>query len=171
MIVAKDKVTLHGKPVQLIGTPVKTGDRAADFTVLDQDLKPVTRAILAGKPCILSSVVSLDTPVCDVQMRRFNEEATRIGKDVQIIVVSMDLPFAQKRWCGAAGASNVHAFSDHRDASFGKAYGLLIKDLRLLARAVFVVDAQGVIRYREIVPEITHEPDYQAALRALGELT
>ena len=163
-------VTLHGKPVTIVGTPVKVGNPVPDFSVVDQDLNTVTRSVLAGSPCILSSVVSLDTPVCDIQMRRFNSEAASLGKNVRILVVSMDLPFAQKRWCGAAGATNVKALSDHRDASFGKAFGVLIRDLRLLARAVFLVDARGVLRYCEVVPEVTHEPDYQAVLKALREL-
>ena len=167
---ATGQVSLHGKPFTLAGTPVSVGKLIPDFTVVDSDLKPVTRALFIGSPCILSSVVSLDTPVCDLQMRRFNQEAAALGGKLQIVVVSMDLPFAQKRWCGAAGAGNVHAFSDYRDASFGNAFGVLIKGLRLLARAVFVVDAKGVLRYAQVVPEVTDEPDYQAALDAVREL-
>ncbi len=164
---SNENVTLHGCPVNLVGGPVRLGRPAPDFTVLDADLKDVTLSDFAGKPCILSSVVSLDTPVCDLQMRRFNQEASALGPDVQIIVISMDLPFAQKRWCGAAGADNVHAFSDHRDASFGKAFGLLIQELRLLARAVMVIDADGILRYRQVVPEVTQEPDYAPVLDAV----
>jgi thiol peroxidase len=111
-------------------------------------------------------VPSLDTPVCDLQTRRFNQEAARLGPDVQILTISMDLPFAQKRWCGAAGIERVTTLSDHREASFGTAYGVLIKELRLLARAVFVVDKDGVVRYVQIVPELSREPDYEAALAA-----
>jgi thioredoxin-dependent peroxiredoxin len=110
-------------------------------------------------------VPSLDTPVCDTETRRFNEEAGKLA-GVKVVTVSMDLPFAQKRWCGAAGVANVQTLSDHRDAAFGYAYGMLIKELRLLARSVIVIDKQGMIRYIQIVPEMTHEPDYTAALEA-----
>ena len=167
---AIEQVSMHGKPFTLAGTPVSVGKPIPDFTVVDSDLKPVTRSLFIGSPCIISSVVSLDTPVCDVQMRRFSEEAARLGGKLQIVVVSMDLPFAQKRWCGAVGAGNVRAFSDYREASFGNAFGVLIKDLRLLARAVFVVDAKGVLRYAQVVPEVTDEPDYRAALDAVRGL-
>ncbi len=123
-----------------------------------------------GKRLVVCSVPSLDTPVCDTEVRRFNEHATSLGDDVTVLVVSMDLPFAQKRWCGAAGVRNVQTLSDHRDASFGNAYGVLIEDLRLLARAVFVVDKGGRIRYIQLVKELSNEPDYEAALKALREI-
>lgn len=113
---------------------------------------------------------SLDTSVCDRETRRFNEEAGRLGNDVVVLTISMDLPFAQKRWCGAAGIKNVLTLSDHRDASFGRAYGVLIKEIRLLARAVFVVDRTGVIRYIQVVNELTNEPDYEAVLKAVKQL-
>ena len=113
---------------------------------------------------------SLDTPVCDVETRKFNEKAGKLRDDVVVLAISMDLPFTQKRWCGAAGIKNVQTLSDHRDASLGKAFGVLIRELRLLARAVFVVDKEGIIRYIEIVDELTHEPDYEAAIKAAEEL-
>ncbi len=159
-------ITFQGNPLTLLGSAVKVGDKAPDFHVLDNGLSPVSLASYLGKVIIISSVPSLDTPVCDLETRRFNDEAAKLGKDVVVLTVSMDLPFAQSRWCGAAGVSNVITLSDHKDASFGQAYGVLIKELRLLARAVFVVDRTGSIRYVELVKEITHEPDYDAALKA-----
>lgn len=166
----KGIVTMKGKPVTLTGTPVKVGQKAPDFEVVANDLSTVKLSSFAGKTCIIASVPSLDTSVCDIETRRFNEEAGKLGGDVVVLTISMDLPFAQKRWCGAAGIKNIQTLSDYRDASFGKAYGVLIKELRLLARAVFVVDKAGVVRYVQIVPEIATEPDYNAALKAVKEL-
>ena len=123
-----------------------------------------------GNVCIVSAVPSLDTPVCDMETRRFNQEAENLGADIAILTVSMDLPFAQKRWCGAAGVGKVITLSDHRTAEFGIAYGILIKDLRLLARAVFVVDREGIIQYIDLVKEIADEPDYDAILSAVKRL-
>jgi thiol peroxidase len=156
-----------GNPLTLLGPRIAAGQKAPAFTALDNDLKPVSLADLRGKTLVLVSVPSLDTPVCDLETRRFNQEAAALGPDVAVRVLSMDLPFAQKRWCGAAGVSAVQTLSDHREASFGSAYGVLIKELRLLARAVFVVDKAHVVRYVEIVPEVTKEPDYAAALAAV----
>ncbi len=166
----KSVVTMKGNPLNLMGKSLKVGDRAPDFTVLDNNLGPVKFSSYKGKVCVLSSVPSLDTPVCDMETRRFNQEATGLGSDVTILTVSMDLPFAQKRWCGAAGVDKVITLSDHRDASFGTSYGVLIKELRLLARAVFVIDRGGVIKYIEIVRELTQEPDYHAILDAVKRL-
>jgi thiol peroxidase len=163
--------TIEGKPLTLVGEEVKLGNKAPDFTVLDNDLSPVSFSTYRGKVCIISSVPSLDTPVCDAETRRFNQEAGRLGSDVVILTISMDLPFAQKRWCGAAGVDKVQTLSDHREASFGTAYGVLIKELRLLARAIFVVDQEGSIRYIQLVKEITKEPDYEAVLNAVSKLT
>ncbi len=163
-------VTMKGDPLTLLGNEVKVGEKAPDFTVIGNDLKPLNFSSMNGKIRIISSVPSLDTPVCDTSTRRFNEELTNLGPDVVILTVSMDLPFAQARWCGAAGITNVKTASDHRDASFGEAYGVLLKDIRLLARAVFVVDKEGVLRYKEIVPEIATEPNYDAAIKAVKEL-
>jgi thiol peroxidase len=163
-------VTMKGNPITLIGTELQVGDKAPDFVAIGNDLNPVSFDSFRGKVCIVSSVPSLDTPVCDMETRRFNDEAGRLGDNVEIITISVDLPFAQKRWCGAAGVDRVQTLSDHRDAAFGQAYGVLIKGLRLLARAVFVVDKEGTIRYAELVNEIASEPDYDAVLTAVKEL-
>jgi thioredoxin-dependent peroxiredoxin len=163
-------VTMKGNPITLMGSELQVGDKAPDFVAVDNDLNPVSFDSFRGKVCIVSSVPSLDTPVCDMETRRFNDEAGRLGDDVEILTISMDLPFAQKRWCGAAGVDRVQTLSDHRDAAFGQAYGVLIKGLRLLARAVFVVDKEGTIRYMELVKEIASEPDYDAVMTALKEL-
>ena len=163
-------VTLGGNPVTLVGNELKVGDDAPDVEVVDNDLNPVKLGVFKGKVAIVTSVPSLDTEVCDVETRRFNQEAEKLGDDVVILTISMDLPFAQKRWCGAAGVEAVKTFSDHRTAAFGEAWGVLIKELRLLARAVFVVDREGTIRYIELVKEVGTEPDYDAALAAAKEL-
>jgi thiol peroxidase len=167
----KDVVTFKGNPLTLVGNPVKVGDKAPDAEVLANDLLPVRLSGFRGKICVICSVPSLDTPVCDTQTRKFNEQAASLGDDVVVLTISMDLPFAQKRWCGSANIKNVQTLSDHNKAEFGNAFGLLIKELRLLARAVFVVDADGIIRYIQIVDELTHEPDYEAAIKAAKEAT
>jgi thiol peroxidase len=159
-------VTMKGNPATLLGNEVTVGQPAPDVDLVANDLSTVRLCSFQGKVRIITSVPSLDTPVCDRETRRFNEEVSRLGDDVAVLAVSMDLPFAQKRWCGAAGVENVQTLSDHRDAAFGTSYGVLIKGLRLLARAVFVLDKNGVIRYQELVKEITSEPDYEAALKA-----
>ena len=164
-------ITMKGNPLTLMGDEVKVGEMAPDFVVLDNNLSPVKFSSFRGKTCILSSVPSLDTPVCDMETRKFNEEAGRLGPDVAILTVSMDLPFAQKRWCAAAGVDKVQTLSDHRDASFGTSYGVLIKELRLLARAVFLVDRKGILQYIQLVKEVTKEPDYEAVLNALKKLS
>jgi len=164
-------ITMKGNPLTLIGKELKVGDIAPDFEVLDNDLALVKFSSIRGKVYVVSSVPSLDTPVCDMETRRFNEEAGKLGADIRILTISMDLPFAQKRWCGAAGVDKVITLSDHRDASFGTAYGALIKELRLLARIVFVVDGKGVIRYIQVVKEQTEEPDYDAVLEEVNALT
>jgi thiol peroxidase len=162
----KGLITMKGSPLTLVGNEVKIGEPAPDFEVVANDMSAVKLYSYRGKVCIITSVPSLDTSVCDIETRRFNEEAGKLGGDVVVLTISMDLPFAQKRWCGAAGVKNVQTLSDHRDASFGKAYGVLIKELRLLARAVFVLDRDGIIRYMQIVDELTNEPDYEAVLDA-----
>jgi len=162
---------MRGNPLTLIGNEVKVGDVAPDFVVLDNNLSPVNFSSFRGKTCIISSVPSLDTPVCDMETKKFNEEAGRLGPDVAILTVSMDLPFAQKRWCAAAGVDKVQTLSDHRDASFGTSYGVLIKELRLLARAVFLVDRKGIIQYIQLVKEVSKEPDYEAVLNTLRKLS
>ncbi len=160
-------VTFMGNPLTLVGPELKVGQAAPQFTALDNDLNPVSLKDFSGKVLVISSVPSLDTPVCDLQTRRFNAEATALGSKVQILTLSMDLPFAQKRWCGAAGVEALKTLSDHRDASFGLAYGLLIKELRLLARSVVVVNHEGKVTYYQLVGEVTQEPDYDAAIQAV----
>jgi thiol peroxidase len=166
----KRKVKMKGKPLTLVGSEVKIGQQAPDFEVVANDMSSVKLSSFKGRVCIICSVPSLDTSVCDKETRRFNEEAQKLGDKVTVLVISMDLPFAQKRWCGAAGIENVQTLSDYREASFGNAYGVLIKELRLLARAVFIIDDKGVVRYIQIVNETVNEPNYDAALQAVGNL-
>jgi len=166
----KGLVTMKGNPLTLVGNEVKVGDVMPDCEVVGKELAPVKLSSFRGKVCIISSFPSLDTSVCDMMTRRFNEEAVALGSDVVVLAISMDLPFAQDRWCIAADVKNVNMFSDHRTASFGQAFGVLIKELRLLARAVFVVDREGIVRYTQIVDELTHEPDYEAVLEAVKGL-
>ena len=163
-------VTMKGSPLTLVGNEIKVGDQAPDCEVVGKDLGPVKISSFRGKVCIISSMPSLDTSVCDMMTRRFNEQAVSLGEDVVVLAISMDLPFAQTRWCAAADVENVYIFSDHRSASFGQAFGVLIKDLRLLARAVFVVDKDGIIHYIETVGELTDEPDYEAVLKEAEQL-
>lgn len=163
-------VTFMGNPLTLVGQELKVGDRAPDFSVLDNGLGPITLSSYAGKVKIISAVPSLDTPVCDTETRRFNQEAANLKGNVVVLTISADLPFAQARWCGAAGIDRVVTLSDYRDRDFGNAYGVLIKELMLLTRAIFVVDADDVIRYIQVVPEITSEPDYAAVLEAVKTL-
>ena len=158
--------SFQGNPLTLVGPELKVGDRSPDFTLLANDLSAVNLRSSAGKVRLISVVPSIDTPVCDLQTRRFNQEASSLGDGVVILTVSMDLPFAQKRWCGAAGVDRVVMLSDHRDASFGMAYGTLIKELRLESRAIFIVDQGGTIKHVEYVKEITTHPNYDAALLA-----
>ena len=162
-------VTFKGNPLTLIGPGINIGSNAPDFQVLAQDLTTVSLADSRGKILLISAVPSLDTPVCDAQTRRFNQEAATLP-NADVLTISMDLPFAQKRWCAAAGIDRVKVLSDHRDASFGRAYGVLIKELRLLARSIFIVDGGGTVRYAEYVPEVTSHPNYDAALVAARQL-
>jgi thiol peroxidase len=163
-------ITFKGKPFTLLGPQLKSGDKAPDFAVVDNGLAPVSLASSAGKIRIISSVPSLDTPVCDTETRRFNQEAAGLPGAVVVLTISLDLPFAQKRWCAAAGIDKVTTLSDYRDRSFGQNYGVLIKELLLLTRAIFVIDAEDVIRYIQIVPEVTSEPDYAAVIAAAKAL-
>jgi len=163
-------ITSHGNPRTLLGNEVKVGDKAPDFTVLDNNLKEVHLGDYPGKILILSSVPSLDTPTCSIETGKFNHEAENLPNDVKILTISMDLPFAQKRWCAAEGVEKVQTLSDHRDASFGENYGVLIKGLRLLARVIFVVDKAGIVRYKQVVKEVTNEPDYEPVLKAVKAL-
>lgn len=165
-----DVVTMHGNPLTLAGDEFQMGHMAPDATLLDNDLKPVKISDYRGKVVVVSTVPSLDTPVCDMQTRRFNTEAAALSDKVVILTISLDLPFAQKRWCGAAGVERVITLSDHHEAAFGNAYGLLIKELRLLARSVLVIDGEGILRYCQIVNEVAEEPDYEAAIDAVKKL-
>ncbi len=163
-------VRMKGNPLTLVGNEVRLGDTAPEFEVLNGNLEPVTLSRFRGKVCVIISAPSIDTPVFDREARRFNEEATRLGDDVVVLAISMDLPFAQKRWCAAAGVENIQLLSDHRDAAFGRAFGVLIKELRLLARTVFIVDRAGTVRYIQYVKETTEEPDYDEVLSALPQV-
>lgn len=160
-------ITMHGNPLTLTGIALTEGDNAPDFEAMDNDLNPKTLGDYNESVLIISSVPSLDTPVCDIETRRFNTEALQLGSDIRFLTISMDLPFAQKRWCGAAGIDRVTTLSDYKTGSFGKAYGLRIKELGLLARAVFVLDENRVIRHMQIVGEISQEPDYGRIIEAV----
>ena len=162
--------TLKGNPYTLIGPELKAGEQAPDFSLVDNSLKTVTLKDTGNHVRIFSVVPSLDTPVCDAQTKRFNEEAAKLD-NVDILTVSMDLPFAQKRWCGAFGVDRVRMLSDHREGSFGANWGTLIKELRIESRAIFVVDASNQIRYVEYVKEVADFPNYEAALSAVNAAT
>lgn len=159
-------VTMHGKPLTLLGPELKPGRKAPGFTAVGKGLAPVTLDQFKGKVKIIAAVPSLDTPVCDAETRRFNQEAAKLPGGVAILTLSMDLPFAQARWCGAAGVDKVTTLSDWQKAEFGQKYGVLIKDLHLLARAVFVLDKNDTLTHVEYVKELTEYPNYEAALAA-----
>jgi thiol peroxidase len=163
-------VTFKGNPLTLLGADLPVGSAVPDFVVQANDLSDV-HVPIKGRVCVIITVPSLDTSVCDREAHRFNEEATKLGDQVEVLAISMDLPFAQSRWCAAGGIKNVRTLSDHRNAAAGAALGVLIKELRLEARAVFVVDAAGKLVYKQLVAEMTHEPDYDAALAAVRKLT
>ncbi|MBI5642250.1 MAG: thiol peroxidase [Deltaproteobacteria bacterium] len=166
----KGLVTFKGNPLTLIGAELKTGSKAPEFKVISKDLKEVTLKDFTGKAKLISVTPSLDTPVCDNQARRFNQEAASLPGDVAILNISMDLPFAIGRFCSNAGIDRIQTFSDHRDASFGMNYGVLVKEIRLLARSIFVIDSNDVVRYMELVPELTSNVNFQAALDAAARL-
>ena len=167
MILMK-KVTFQQEPVTLLGNEVKIGDQAQNFTVLSNDLKEVTLDDYKGKVKLISVVPSIDTGVCSDQTRRFNEEADKLD-NVHVLTISMDLPFAQARWCASNGIEKVDTLSDHRNGDFGEKYGVLIKELRLLARSIFVVDSNDKVTYVEYVDEVSNHPNYEAALEAVKE--
>lgn len=162
--------TIKGNPLTLIGPEVKVGDKAPDFKVNKNLFDQVSLAEYAGKVKLISVIPSLDTGVCDAQTRRFNEEASKLGDNVIILTISVDLPPAQARWCGAAGVDKVVTLSDYKDVSFGEAYGVLIKELRLLMRSIFVVDANNNVQYVEYLQEMTEHPNYEAAIEAVKKL-
>ena len=166
----KNAITFQGAPLTLIGREVSAGQPAPDFIATANDLSAYKLSDDKGKIVILASVPSLDTGVCDKETRKFNELAASLGDNVAIITISMDLPFAQSRWCGATGVDRVKTVSDYKTADFGNKYGLLIKELHLLARAVLVVDQGGVIRYYQLTPEIAQEPDYEPVIEAVKKL-
>jgi len=165
----KGAVTFKGNPLTLVGPELKPGEPAPDFSLLANDLSEVKLANFKGKTLLMSVVPSLDTPVCNAQTKRFNEEAGKFPQNIVALTVSADLPFAQARWCGAEKCEKIQCVSDHRETAFGKAYGVLIKELRLLTRAIFVVDPSGKISYVEYVPEMTNTPNYEKALDALKQ--
>jgi thiol peroxidase len=166
----ENAITFKGGPLTLVGESVSVGQAAPDFTAAANDLSPYKLSDDKGKVVVISAVPSLDTPVCDTQTRKFNESAAALGDGVAIVTISMDLPFAQARWCGAAGVDQVKTVSDYNGVDFGTKYGLLIKELHLLTRAVLVVDQQGTVQYCQVVPEVTDEPDYDAALDVVKKL-
>lgn len=162
--------TFKGNPLTLLGEEVKAGQKAADFKVLAQDLTDKRLSDFKGKIKLIASVPSLDTPVCDSEIKRFNDEASKLSKDIAIIFISMDLPFAQKRFCQEFEINRVKTYSDHREADFGTKYGVLIKDLRLLARAIFIIDKDDRVAYVEYVKELGSPPNYDAAVSALKKI-
>ncbi|HEY3283967.1 MAG TPA: thiol peroxidase [Armatimonadota bacterium] len=162
----KGAVTFKGNPMTLVGPELKEGQPAPDFHLLDKGLGTVSLAASQGKVRILSVVPSLDTSVCAIQTKRFNDEAAKLPADVVLYTISADLPFAQARFCSTEGTDRITTLSDHRDMSFGEAYGVLLKELRLESRSVFVVGRDGTLKHAQIVPEVTHEPNYQAVLDA-----
>ncbi|MDR2892571.1 MAG: thiol peroxidase [Deltaproteobacteria bacterium] len=166
----KGIITFGGNPLTLLGPELKAGAQAPQFTLQANDLSTKKLSDYAGKVLIISVVPSLDTGICDLQTKRFNKEATALGDHVQILTVSCDLPFAQARWCGAAGVSNLETLSDHLNLNFGLAYGVAIKELRLLSRAVFVLDAGHKVVYTEVVQEVRSEVDFDAALAAVKKI-
>jgi thiol peroxidase len=166
----KGIITFKGNQMTLLGAELHVGDHAPDFSVVDNGLAPVSLTAYTGKIKVISAVPSLDTPVCDMETRRFNQEAASLPSNVAVLTVSLDLPFAQKRWCGAAGIDRVTTLSDYQDRSFAMAYGVLIKELKLLSRSIFVIDGHDIIRYIQHVPEVTKEPDYSAVMTAVRAL-
>ncbi len=166
----KNAVMFKGNPLTLLGAELKTGMKAPDFEVLANNLSPVKLADYQNKIKVISVIPSIDTPVCDAQTRKFNEAAASFSTDIVVLTISMDLPFAQARWCGTAGIDKVITLSDHKNASFGLNYGTLISELRLLSRSIFIVDKENIIRYVEYVPEVTSHPDYDKAIQNLKQI-
>jgi thiol peroxidase len=164
-------VTFKGKPMTLAGEAVKVGQQAPDFKMVDTTLTPVTLASLKGKPTFISVVPSLDTPVCQIQTKKFNEALGAMGDKINAVTVSLDLPFAMKRFCGAESISNLKSYSDYQERSFGQNWGMLIEELKILARGAFVLDSNGKVLYAEQVKEVAEEPNYDAALSALKSAT
>ncbi|NQV04860.1 MAG: thiol peroxidase [Candidatus Omnitrophica bacterium] len=166
----ENKITVKGKPLTLLGETPREGEKVSNFKCLDKNLGEVSLDSFKGKIKLIASVPSLDTPICDSEIKRFNDEASKLSKELVIIFVSMDLPFAQKRFCQDNDIKRVKTLSDHRDADFGLKYGVLIKELRLLARAIFIIDKEDNLRYLQLVPELSSPPDYDKALEALKDI-
>lgn len=166
----REKVTFQGNPVTLVGNEIKTGDKAPDFTVINNELKPVKMSNFDGKVKILSIFPSVDTGVCSKQNHRFNKEASELSEDIVILAISNDLPFALSRFCGAEGIDKIETLSDHKDLDFSMKYGFLIEEMRLLARGVVVIDKDNKVQHVEYVPEIGQEPDYDAAIKAAKDI-
>jgi thiol peroxidase len=166
----KGLVTLKGKPLTLLGQELKVGDKAPEFQVIDKSMNPVKLSDFKGKTILISVTPSVDTSVCDLQAKRFNKMATEVSKDVVILNISVDLPYALTRWCAATGSDQIKTLSDHRDLDFGIKYGLVIKEMMLLFRSVWIIDKNGIIQYIQIVPEFVNEPDYEDAFNALKKL-
>lgn len=166
----RDKITMNGLPAKVAGKDLKTGDQAPDFMLTGNALETVKKMDFDGKVLVISCVPSLDTPVCSLETRRFNMEADKLPEGVIVLTVSRDLPFAQARWCAANGVKKVITASDYRDYGFARDYGVLLEDLGLLTRAVFVVDKEGIIKYIQFVPEVTQEPDYEEVLNEAKKL-
>jgi thioredoxin-dependent peroxiredoxin len=162
---------MNGKPLTLVGTEIKAGMPAPDCELMDKDLARVKLSSFFRTQIIVAvTLPSLDTPVCEIEAKRFSDEASLFYPQVQLLVVSMDLPFAQRRWCGSAGLAKLKTLSDYVGAEFGRAYGILIKELRLLARAVFIIDGHARVQYVQLVKELTHEPDYNEVILALKKV-
>jgi len=160
-------VTLGGNPLTLVGPAIKVGDKAPGFTVMGNDWKLVRFDNFGGKPALISSILSVNTGICDAEIKRFNEAAGKLGDKAQFFTISTDLPCSQSIWCGNTGVKNVKTYADHMETSFGLAYGTLVKELRILSRAIFVIDKNGAVSYVEYVPEIGQHPDYEHALAAI----
>lgn len=161
-------IQFSGNPMTLIGPEIKVGDKAPNFKVVDNDLQSVALEDFKGKTKIICTVPSLDTPVCDAEIRRFNQEAVAFSDDILVLTISMDLPFALNRWCGAVGGDRIKTLSDYQELSFAASYGVLVKELKLLTRAIFIIDADDIVSYVQLVPEITEEPDYSSVLAAVA---
>lgn len=164
------EIRMNGQPVKLAGRELKKGDKAPDFTLIGNSLEPVKKSDFTGKVLVISCVPSLDTPVCEIETRRFNQEADKLPGEVTVLTVSKDLPFAQSRWCAANGVKTVVTASDYRDFGFARDFGVLLEELGLLTRAVFVLDKQGIVQYIQFVPEVTQEPDYDTVLNEVKKL-
>lgn len=163
-------VTLGGKPLTLVGREIKVGDKAPAFTVMGNDWKNVRFENFGGKPTLISSILSVNTGICDAEIKRFNEEAGKLEEQAQFLTLSADLPCSQSIWCGAAGVKNVKTYADHFDTNFGLAYGTLVKEIRVLSRAIFAIDRNGIVQYVEYVPEIGQHPDYDRVIAAIKKL-